>query len=228
VSDTLALLAEIFTIPLSDMCASMGRTVRGEAMFSEASDEGDPPGLADAAAKEGPLDFELVLGFYEADVRRITCFPKGISYVATTLKVHPDLVERIVRYHEHAHAIHHLGISNAKSTREDAAALQSHNHVAYRLAPDETKEQIAQIATLATILTGRKNASPEAQAIFDRMLDIFFMLMKRQSLRYQLPPAMRNADPVDLREAISLLLDMSDDKVFPSADHIGRIIANWF
>jgi hypothetical protein len=145
--------------------------------------------------------------------------------VATILKVHPDLVERIVRYHEYAHAIHHLGISNAKSTREDAAALHSHNNVAYRLAPEETKEQIAQIATLVTILTRRKNASPDAQAIFDRMLDIFFMLMKRQSLRYQLPPAMRDTDPADLREDISLLLDMSDDNVFPSAGHIGRIIA---
>jgi hypothetical protein len=43
-------------------------------MFSEVSDEGEPPGFADAADKEGPLDFELLLGFYEADARRITCF----------------------------------------------------------------------------------------------------------------------------------------------------------
>ena len=28
---------------------------------------------------------ELLLGFYEADARRITCFSKGISYVAATL-----------------------------------------------------------------------------------------------------------------------------------------------
>jgi hypothetical protein len=184
----------------------------------------EPPGFADAADKEGPLDFELLLGFYEADAQRITCFPKGIRYVATTLKVNPDLVERIVRYHEHAHAIHHLGISNAKSTREEGAALQSHNNVAYRLAPEETKEQIAQIATLVTILTRHKNVSSEAQEIFDRMLDIFFILMKRQSSRYQLPPATRHTDIADLRKHISLLLDMSDDKVFPSADHIGRII----
>lgn len=223
--ETLVLLAEIFTIPLSDMCASMGRTVRGEAMFSEASDEGDPPGLAKAAVKEGPLDFELVLGFYEASARRITCFPKGISYVATSLKVHPDLVERIVRYHEYAHAFHHLGISGSNSAREDVAALQSHNDAAYRRAPEEIKEQIAQIATLVTILTRRKNASTEAQAIFDRMLDIFFMLMKRQSVRYQLPPAMRDADPADLRDNLSLLLDMSDDNVFPLASHIRRITA---
>ena len=67
-SDTLAVMAEIFTIPLYDMRASMGRTVRGEAMFSEASDEGDPPGLADAAAKEGPLDFELVRTSAKANI----------------------------------------------------------------------------------------------------------------------------------------------------------------
>jgi hypothetical protein len=39
-SDKLELSAEIFTVPLYDMCATMGRSVRGEAMFSEVSDEG--------------------------------------------------------------------------------------------------------------------------------------------------------------------------------------------
>jgi hypothetical protein len=58
-SDKLELLAEIFTVPLSDMCATLSRSVRSEAMFSEVSNEGEPPGFADAADKEGPLDFEL-------------------------------------------------------------------------------------------------------------------------------------------------------------------------
>lgn len=222
----LKVMSEIQTHPSQDLSAIASRYVRSEAMFSEINDEGDPPAFIGVSHRDFPFDFESVLGFYNADERRITCFPKGIAFVADALKVDSVLVERIVRYHEHAHALHHLGIAKANPLPEEAAKALRSNDESYRVAPDDTKEQIAQLATLVVIRTRRQAvSSPDAQKLLDKMLDAFFALMQRQSQRYRLPSETRDGDLARLRDKLRLLFDMSDASVFPSADHIKRIIS---
>jgi hypothetical protein len=163
-----------------------------------------------------------VLGFYDADVRRITCFPKGINFVAETLKVEPILVERIVRYHETAHAFHHLGVANMPANMSPAIRMSDDT---FRMATDESKEQIAQLATLIVMRSRRQAVSGrQSQALFDIMLEAFFTLMQRQSSRYQLPSKIRDVELSRLRDKLRLLLDMSDACMSPSADHIRRMI----
>jgi hypothetical protein len=220
----LEMLSELHTPPGLDMSAITGRYTRADAMFAEVNDEGDPPAFAETSHQDFLLDFETVLGFYDADERRIICFPKGIAFVGKVLNVDSILIERIVRYHESAHALHHLGLAKTNIMPFEAAAL-SMNNESYRRTSDEMKEQIAQLATLVVIRTRRQDVSnPNAQKIFDLMLEAFFTLMQRQTPRYQLPPKTRDADLARLRDKLHLLFDMSDASVFPSADHIRRII----
>ena len=221
----LELLSELHTHPGLDMSAVTGRYTRPDATFAEVNDEGDPPAFAETSHRDFPLDFETVLGFYDADERRITCFPKGITFVAETLNVDSILIERIVRYHEHAHALHHLGIAKTNIMPLEAAALLHINNESYRRTSDETKEQIAQLATLVVIRARQQDvSSPNVKKVLGRMLETFFTLMQRQAPRYQLPPKTRDADLARLRDKLRLLLDMSDASVFPSTDHIRRII----
>jgi hypothetical protein len=66
----LELLSELHTHPGLDMSAVTGRYTRPDAMFAEVNDEGDPPAFAETSHRDFPLDFETVLGFYDADERR--------------------------------------------------------------------------------------------------------------------------------------------------------------
>ena len=197
---TLKILSELHTHPHLDISAAMGRYARGEAMFGEINDQGEPPAFAGTAHRDFPLDFETVLGFYDADERRITCFSKGITFVAETLNVHNDVVERIVRYHEYAHALHHLGIAQTNVLPKEAAELLRKKNESYRRASDETKEQIAQLATLIVIRTRRQDvSSPDVKNILDLIRETFFALMQRQSPRYQLPLEMKDVEARNAR-----------------------------
>ncbi|MEZ0171095.1 hypothetical protein [Microvirga sp. TS319] len=208
-----------------DVAAAMGQYTRFGTGFEDVDDGGDPPAFAQSSHRDFPLDFESVLGIYDADTRRVTCFTKGIAFVATALGVNPFLIERIVRYHEFAHAHHHLGIK-ANASPSEAAGLVRMGDEAYRRCLDETKEQIAQLATLIVIRQRRDKArAPEAQRILDRMLETFFDLMARQSSRYRLPPETRDGDLSRLHAKLGLLIDMTDAGMSPSADHIRRILA---
>ena len=219
-------LSAVHTNPGADVSAATGRYTRPEAMVGEVNDDGQPPAFIGVSHRDFPFDFEAVLGFYDPDERRITCFSQGIRFVAEALNVHPDLVERIVRYHEYAHSLHHLGITKTNITPEKANTLLRINDLSYREAPKETKEQIAQLTTLVVIRTRHQATSttPEAQKIFDRMLQAFFMLMQRQSDVYRLPPSLRELDLSRLQKKLRLLLEMSDGRMFPSVDQIERII----
>jgi hypothetical protein len=218
----LKMMSELFAAPSSVMSDVMNR-YGGVGALADVEDEGDPPAFAGTKNRDVPLDFEMVLGFYDADKARITRFPKGIAYVAEDLNVHRELIELIVRYHEFAHALHHLGV--CRENHSDLEKLRYAHDKTYRRSPEETKEQIAQLATLVGIRSRRQAAgSEEAQRALDQMLEGFFKLMQRQSPRYQLPQKTRDTDLPRLCDKLRLLLDMSDGSMFPSADQIRRII----
>src|ERR1700738_1266134 len=149
----------------------------------------------------------------------------GVERQAETLHVPPILVERIVRYHEYAHAVHHRGVTKSNILPAEAAELLRRNDLSYRSAPEETKEQIAQLATLVVIRTRLQDVSnKEVRDVLDHMLETFFSLMGRQSPRYQLASRTRHDDLPRLRDKLRLLLGMSDARLWPSADFIRRII----
>jgi hypothetical protein len=145
--------------------------------------------------------------------------------VAETLRVPRLLIEQIVRYHEYAHAAHHLGLSKPIVSPTETSELLRQNDLTYRSAPPETKEQIAQLATLV-VIRNRCEAvkSKEVRDALSDMLEAFFNLMKRQSQPYQLALRTRDVELSRLRDKLRLLLDMSDAGVWPSADFIARII----
>jgi hypothetical protein len=217
--------AELYTPPDRDVRAATGRHPRSDAMYTEGEDNREPPAFIDTGHRDFPWDFETVLGYYDPEKRHITRFSKGITFVAEKLKVSPALVDRIVRYHELAHAMHHLGVATADIMPEEATKLLSKNNITYRAAPTETKEQIAQLATLVVIRTRREDvSSTEARSCIDLMLEAFSSLMRRQSPCYQLPSTTWNAKLSHLGNKLRLLLDMSDEGMFPSAEFIARII----
>jgi hypothetical protein len=218
-------LSELHTFPDRDMGAAAGRYPRSEAMPTEVEDHGDPPAFVGISHRDFPFDFETVLGLYDVDKTRITRFTRGIKFVAETLHVPLILVERIVRYHEYAHAVHHRGVTKSNILPAEAAELLRRNDLSYRSAPEETKEQIAQLATLVVIRTRLQDVSnKEVRDVLDHMLETFFSLMGRQSPRYQLASRTRHDDLPRLRDKLRLLLDMSDACLWPSADFIRRII----
>lgn len=222
--ELLQVLAEIYNPHHIDMGVATGRHAPANAMFEEIKDEGDPPAFISFSHRDFPFDFETVLGSYDADKRRITLYPKGITFVASEIDVREELIEQIVRYHECAHALHHLGLTRLLEPTEAAARLRKKD-LAYRAAPNETTEQIAQIATLYVIKMRRRKVSEQVATFFDAMLDAFFKLMQRQSTRYKLSASMRSIDIDRLRDKLHLILDMSEDSLFLSAERMQRIIA---
>jgi hypothetical protein len=223
--DDLEKLSALHTFPQRDVLAAAGRYLRSEAMPREVEDHGDPPAFVGTSHRDFPFDFETVLGFYDADLRRITRFRRGIVFVAETLDVPEILVEQIVRYHEYAHAVHHCGLTEPNILPAETAEPLRRNDLSYRSAPEETKEQIAQLATVVVIRTRLQEVSnKEVRDALDQMLEAFFRLMGRQSPRYQLALRTRQDDLGRLRDKLRLLLDMSDNCLWPSAAFIRRII----
>jgi len=97
------------------------RELKGICSFSmghypkEVSVEDDPPVKLGKRAEIIPID--SFLGLYSPDRQKIIIFQKGIREASNILKVNPKHLEIIVRIHEWAHAIFHLGVTEADRLR---------------------------------------------------------------------------------------------------------------
>src|SRR2546429_8856507 len=72
----------------------------------------NPPGWAH---RDELWTIDELLGLYEPHQRMITIFTKGIGHVAGQLGVQTFSVEYLVRVHEYAHAVFHLGVDQSPS-----------------------------------------------------------------------------------------------------------------
>lgn len=132
------------------------------------------------------------LGQYDPSKKTITIFEKGISRAAKILIARPNDLLQIVRLHEWAHALLHLGLEKA----EYKSVLQDDSLLAEQLARQtswftaletDLHETLAQLLTRESLRLLRDQATiPEAQAALDRVQDLFKLLTRRTPPRYRI------------------------------------------
>ena len=159
-------------------------------MPSETFSEADPPiSLADVT--DG-IVIDGLLGQYNPSTQEITIFRKGIDHVAEILKVSPEGLTQVVRIHEWAHALLHLGLE--KDDR--MSVLRDESQWAERLTrlsiwfnglEANLHESLAQLLTREGLRWLREKATIlEAQAKIDRIQVVFEQLMRRAPSAYQI------------------------------------------
>lgn len=191
--------------------------------------DADPPLVRsrDGSWQDLSPNFEEILGSYEAKARKITIYKKGIVWCAASRarNWNPAQLERIVELHEWAHVLHHLGAAEPfeESTKVRELRLRSNR---YRKAPEEFKEQIAQLLALLLIRGEAARDRPAREIKYlNNLEEMFFALMDDQSSRYHLPAVVRATDFDRLRVKARLILAIADKEYFPSLTEIHGILA---
>jgi hypothetical protein len=157
---------------------------------SETSSEADPPMRLSDVTDEIPIDG--VLGQYNPSTQEITIFRKGIGHVAEILRVSPEDLTQVVRLHEWAHALLHLGLQDADRMsvlRDDSqwAELLARLSTWFNALDANLHESLAQLLTREGLRWLRHEATiPEAQAKIDRIEVVFKQLMRRAPSAYQI------------------------------------------
>lgn len=134
-----------------------------------------------------PID--VLYGRYEPESRLIDIFVKSIRQDASLFGAEPDDLLEIVRIHEHAHAVVHLGERSpswfGESGQTSGAPLLNERTAWFVGLPDDVPEFLAQALTYAALshlsLPGR---SQRLQGVFDA-------LEAKQPLQYKLSPLVK-------------------------------------
>ena len=207
-------------LPLQAAQVAMDRFVREWPAETESSET--PPGMR--KGKPDSLDFELVLGRYDPSTRRVTVWTRGIEEVGAIIGLHPMLLKRIVRLHESAHAVHHLGYRREASRDHGTMVAQEARSSAIFEALDApVAEQVAQLATYVALRAQRDRATT-AKGDVDAMVSGFRRLMGRQSLHYRLPEAIDDMQLDRLRGKLALLLELVDGGAAPTPGQVAGIL----
>ena len=159
-------------------------------MPSETFSEADPPiRLTDVT--DG-ITIDGLLGLYNPSTQEITIFRKGISHVAEILKVSPKDLTQVVRLHEWAHALLHLGLEKADrmSVPGDEsrwAERLARLNIWFNALDANLHESLAQLLTREGLRWLREKATiPEAQAKIDQIEAVFKQLMRRAPSAYRI------------------------------------------
>lgn len=71
------------------------------------------------------LASDRLQGAWNIQRQMITLFNKGIQHVAAKLKVDAEFVTQLVRFHEYAHALFHLGVDQQTNAALAQAYLEN-------------------------------------------------------------------------------------------------------
>lgn len=172
---------------------TLERVMNGECQFvrypSEETSDEDPPLLLDDSVEIIPI--EAVLGLYAPTGQRITIYRKGIECVSKILKVREKDLTFIVRLHEWAHALIHVGVLKAdvERVRDNffwPSYLKKATRLYNELAPGP-HELLAQLLVFQGLLGMREAATlPEAKAAIERMVETFERVMQRAPRAYKI------------------------------------------
>lgn len=227
-------LSEVYVAPYSLISGHVGRNFfhNSQNTVTQEDSRDDPPLVASRNGQWVDLtpDFESLLGVYQgvdkAETRRIVLFDKGIEWLADQRDWEPNKLRLIVRLHEWSHALHHLGPREQHIVKGVAVPRGfAERNARFRAAPDDLKEQIAQLCTLVALRGQAVRAQPtRAREILRDIEQIFFKLMEVQSQKYRLPEAVRDMSPDRLKSKLALLLRMADNRIFPKIDDIADIL----
>lgn len=182
--DTMDALSEVLVPPAFLLWDHVGRTFfhgSNNTVREEASRD-DPPLVIDQGGRWVDLtpNFESLLGLYQAETPRIVLFDKGIEWLADREDRGPSRLRMVVRLHEWAPALHHLGAPRRHTARGMAIPRGfAERNARFRAAPDDLKEQIAQFCTLVALRGQIARAKkPKARAMLADVERIFFELTR--------------------------------------------------
>jgi hypothetical protein len=153
------------------------------------SDEEPPIRLGD---RVDMIPIDRVLGLYTPATQQITIFHKGILRVADILKVREHDLTFVVQLHEWAHALVHVGLTEAdrlRVTRDDSlwpSCLKEATALFEGLDP-YLHERLAQLLTFHGLRSMHTAATAqEAKAALERIAETFTKLTQRAPNEYQI------------------------------------------
>jgi hypothetical protein len=172
------------------------------------SDDDPPLKLAEIIPIDG------YLGLYSPEKQEITIFNKAIREVSEVLQVNSTHLTIIVRLHEWAHAVFHMGVTEVdrnRILRDDSRwpAILEASTTLFREVENDLHEQIAQILTLYCISDLKKDASTDqGKEALERIECAFHLLSSRQPLEYRVKDLF-DIPRSRINKSIALLRDRS-------------------
>lgn len=170
--------------------------------------EDDPP--LKVAERTEIIPIDEFLGNYSPDKQEIIIFKKGIQEASNILQVNTRHLEIIVRIHEWAHALFHLGVTNVDRLsilKDDSywltvldASTKLFNEIERGL-----HELLAQIVTLYCVQNLKENSKTEqGKQILEKVEHTFHLLSSHQPPEYHIHDLLNV--PMDrFRKSIDLL-----------------------
>ncbi len=156
------------------------------------------PALTREESRDDFLPIDRVLGEYDPRRRKITIFIKAIESHSASLDCDPKDLEFLVRCHEFAHAIVHLGVrathradvtkTFGKDGATDTRRFLRARNARFRRIGDQAHEMLAQALTLSAV---RCLDEPNQT----RLVKVFEVLENRQPKAYRLSQALKAAIP---------------------------------
>jgi hypothetical protein len=156
----------------------------------ERTSDADPPLCLGEHADTIPID-EL-LGLYSPQRQEITIFRKGIEQVAGLLEVRPDDLRFVVRLHEWAHALFHVGLRDAERlevARDESAwgGVVERESALWEATDHALRETIAQLITRNALTSLHASATESAaRTALERITQAFETLTHRSPREYQI------------------------------------------
>jgi hypothetical protein len=163
---------------------------------------GDRPFPSEKISKKNPpisltdrteeIVIDGTLGFYDSTTKTITIFSKAINRAAEILGVSAIDLTQIVRLHEYAHALLHLGVDKAARRSLMPGDSLSAEHVDrmdswFKALDPNLHEALAQLLVREGLRWLKDKATiPDAQASIDRLQEVFRRLMQRAPSAYQI------------------------------------------
>ena len=170
---------------------------------------------------EWTINIDDLLGKYEPALRKITLYDNNIKAGAKSLKCQYKALKYVVKLHEYAHAIVHLGITDKERGKFKFGKLSSKNMDKINASIDkELHEVFAQIITynyLKKTYDGNRERSISQDASMKPKLDAFEKLEEHQSYEYRLGK-LKKVDFKELNKCMEL---------FKSKDFGPRTLEVW-
>jgi hypothetical protein len=212
-TDNLEALVQVIKSPFHLVSAEVALIFALPMQPSKRSVAIDPPGWAH---RHELWTIDELLGLYEPQQRRITIFTKGIEHVAGQLGVPTFSVEYLVRIHEYAHAVFHLGVDHSTSVALAKAFLDNDPSLerttasgltaVYSSVDTYVHEQIAQLITRLVLEELGAKASVEAAKITcAKLRETFEKLMRRQPPQYRIDN-LQHLEPKQLKKRLRALI----------------------
>jgi hypothetical protein len=157
---------------------------------SEIESDDEPPVLLGERSEVIAIDG--LLGLYSPDTLQITIFRKGISRVAELLNARVADLTFIVRIHEWAHALLHVGFPEAERLQLTKQESLWPKHLAaatgwFRTLDAPLHERLAQLLTHHGVCSLRAAATfPQAQGALERIARTFGDLTRRAPSDYHI------------------------------------------